>query len=322
MDAIRTRVSALFGVRFPVVQGGMIWVAGARLAAAVSNAGGLGLIGAGSMSKELLAEHIDAAHAATSFPFGVNVPVNGRDAEAQIEVALRRGVRIFFTSAGSPKRFTSVIHAAGGIVAHVVPSVAMAHKVEDAGCDAVVAEGTEAGGHNGFEEITSSVLWPSVSRAVGLPTIAAGGIVDGAGLAAALAFGAEGVQVGTRFAVTIESSASPEYKAAVVASKEAEAALYLRRTMPTRALVNPYVRRALDAEANGATKDELVEIRGRGRAKLGIFDGDSVEGEMEIGGAASRIEDIPSAASVVERMVEEFSAAVARLSALAAFHEH
>lgn len=316
MDAIRTRVSELFGVRYPIVQGGMIWASGWRLAAAVSNAGGLGVIGAGSMSPELLADHVDRARAATSRPFGVNVPVNGRDAERRIGVALERGVRIFFTSAGSPRRFTSAIRGAGGLVAHVVPSAALARKVEDAGCDAVVAEGTEAGGHNGFEEITSAVLWPSVARAVRIPTIAAGGIVDGAGIAAAFALGAEGVQVGTRFAVTVESSAAEAYKAAAVASGEAEAVLYLRRYMPTRALVNPYVRRALDAEARGVPSEELAAIRGAGRARSGIFDGDATEGEMEIGQAASRIEDVPTVAQVMERMTGELRAATARLAAL------
>jgi enoyl-[acyl-carrier protein] reductase II len=318
VDSIRTRISALFGVRYPIVQGGMIWASGWRLAAAVSSAGALGLIGAGSMTPAQLAEHIDKARAATDLPFGVNVPVNGREAEARIEIALERGVRIFFTSAGSPTRFTSHIRAAGGAVAHVVPSAALARKVEAAGCDAVVAEGTEAGGHNGFEEITSAVLWPSVAAAVRIPVIAAGGIVDGAGFAAALALGAEGAQVGTRFAVAIESSASEAYKAAAVASGEAAAVLVLRRHIPTRALLNPYVRRALAAEAGGAGSEELATLRGFGRARAGIFEGDVEEGELEIGQAAARLEDVPSAAEIVERMVREFRTAAARLSALAA----
>ncbi len=317
MDAIRTRISALLGVRYPIVQGGMIWVSGWRLAAAVSEAGGLGVIGAGSMSAELLGAHVEKARAATALPFGVNVPVNGRDAEARIRVALDRGVRIFFTSAGSPRRFTAELRAAGAIVVHVVPSAALARKVEDAGCDAVIAEGTEAGGHNGFEEITSAVLWPSVAAAVRIPVIAAGGIVDGAGMAAALALGAEGVQAGTRFAVTVESSASDAYKAAAVAAGEADAALYLRRYMPTRALVNPYVRRAIEAEAGGADREALATLRGFGRARAGIFEGDAVEGEMEIGQAASRVGDVPTAAAVVAAMVEGFEAATARLTALA-----
>jgi enoyl-[acyl-carrier protein] reductase II len=270
------------------------------------------------MSPELLGEHVALARAATALPFGVNVPVNGRDAEAAIERALDGGVRIFFTSAGSPRRFTPALKAAGAIVVHVVPSAALARKVEEAGCDAVVAEGTEAGGHNGFEQITSAVLWPSVVAAVRIPVIAAGGVVDGAGMAAALALGAEGVQVGTRFAVTAESSASPAYKAAAVASGEAEAVLYLQRAMPTRALANGYVRRALAAEEAGAGAEALLALRGRGRARRGIFEGDADEGEMEIGQAASRLGDVPSAAAVVEAMIQGFDAAAARLAALAA----
>jgi enoyl-[acyl-carrier protein] reductase II len=317
MAPIRTRVSILLGVRYPIVQGGMIWAAGWRLAAAVSNAGGLGLIGAGSMTPELLSEHIGKARAATALPFGVNVPVNGRDASRRIESALDGGVRIFFTSAGSPKRFTPALKAAGATVVHVVPSAALARKVEEAGCDAVVAEGTEAGGHNGFEEIPSAVLWPSVAGAVGIPTIAAGGIADGAGMAAAFALGAEAVQVGSRFAVTAESSASPAYKAAAAAAGETDAILYLRRAMPTRALANAYVRRALTAEAAGADAEALLAIRGTGRARRGIFEGDLEEGELEIGQVASRLTDVPTAAEVVARMIEGFDAAAARLAALA-----
>jgi enoyl-[acyl-carrier protein] reductase II len=317
MAAIRTRVSVLLGVRYPIVQGGMIWAAGWRLAAAVSEAGGLGVIGAGSMSPTLLAEQIEKARAATKLPFGVNVPVNGRDAELRIERALEGGVRIFFTSAGSPKRFTPALKDAGAVVVHVVPSAALARKVEDAGCDAVVAEGTEAGGHNGFEEISSSVLWPSVAGAVRIPTIAAGGVMDGPGMAAAFALGAEGVQVGSRFAVTAESSASEAYKAAATAACETEAVLYLRRAMPTRALANTYVRRAIAAESNGADQDALLAIRGNGRARRGIFEGDLEEGELEIGQVASRLEDVPTAAEVIARIVEGFGDAAARLAAIA-----
>lgn len=317
MDSIRTPVSALFGVRYPIIQGGMIWAAGWRLAAAVSDAGGLGVIGAGSMSPELLSEHLAKARGATAFPVGVNVPVNGRRAERHVEAALAAGIRIFLTSAGSPRRFTPMLKAAGAIVVHVVPSAALARKAEDAGCDAVVAEGTEAGGHNGFEEIAGTVLWPSVAAAVRVPTIAAGGIADGAGMAAALALGADGVQVGSRFAVTVESSASAAYKSAVIAAGEANAVLYLRRAMPTRALANAYVRRVLEAEAAGAGREELLSIRGEGRARRGIFEGDLDEGELEIGQAAFRIEDLPTAAEVIARMVSGFEGAAVRLAALA-----
>jgi enoyl-[acyl-carrier protein] reductase II len=309
-------VSALFGVRYPIVQGGMIWASGWRLAAAVANAGGLGLIGAGSMSPALLAEQIRKARAATPLPFGVNVPVDGRLAGERIEAALAEGVRIFFTSAGSPARFTAALKAAGAIVAHVVPSASLARKVEAAGCDAVVAEGTEAGGHNGFDELTSAVLWPAVATAVRIPTIAAGGIVDGAGIAAALALGADGVQVGSRFAATIESSAADAYKAAVVAAGEGDAVLYLRRALPTRAIANAWVRRAAAAEAGGASRDELLALRGEGRSRRGIFEGDLDEGDLEVGQAAARIGDVPAAAAVVARLVDELRAAAARVAAL------
>jgi enoyl-[acyl-carrier protein] reductase II len=311
MDHIRTRVTEFLGTRYPIVQAGMIWVSGWKLAAAVSRAGGLGIIGSGSMSAELLEEHVQKYQAACDAPFAVNIPIIYKQAAAVVEVCIRRKVPVVFSSAGSPKRFTPQLKDAGIVVAHVVPSAALARKVEAAGCDVVVAEGTEAGGHNGAEEVTSVNLWPAVVDAVEIPVIAAGGVADGRGMAAALALGCEGVQVGTRFALSEESSAHRRYKEAGVASGETDARLYLRRLMPTRALVNPWVGRALEAEEGGASRDELSEMMGRGRNRMGIFEGDEVEGELEIGQVAGRIDEVLPAGEIVRQMVEQYRAAVA-----------
>jgi enoyl-[acyl-carrier protein] reductase II len=313
MRKLRTDLTDLLGTRFPIVQGGMIWVSGWRLAAAVSAAGGLGLIGAGSMDAALLAEHIGRLRAATGAPFGVNVPLTHRHADACLGACLDAAVPAVFTSAGTPRKHTARLREAGIKVAHVVPSAALARKAWAAGCDAVVAEGTEAGGHNGFEELTSLCLWPAVARAVSIPVIAAGGVADGRGLAAALALGCAGVQVGTRFALTGESSAHPDFKRAALESGEGAARLYLRRLMPTRALSNAYLERVLAAEAAGAGRDELLAMRGPGRSRKGIFDGDLDEGELEIGQVAGRITDLPSAADVVARMIEEYREVVSSL---------
>jgi enoyl-[acyl-carrier protein] reductase II len=309
-----TRVTELFGIRFPIVQGGMAWVSGWKLASAVSNAGGLGLIGAASMTPDLLRAHIEKMRRASDKPFGVNIPLAERHADEAIAVCLDLGVKIVFTAAGSPKRFNPRLKEAGITVVHVVPSAKLARKVEDAGCDAVVAEGHESGGHAGFEEITSLCLWPGVADAVRIPVIAAGGLMDGRGLVAALALGADGVQVGSRFAVTVESSASQAYKEAAVAAGEADARLYLRRVMPTRSLANDYVNRVLEAEGRGAAAEELRDIRGRFRAKKGIFEGDLVEGDLEIGQVAGRLRGIPSAGQVVEEMIDEYWRTVEGLS--------
>lgn len=313
MDSISTAITQRLGIRYPIISGGMVWASGWRLATAVSQAGGLGLIGSGSMTPDVLAHHLTKAMNATTAPIGVNVPLMHQHASDNLEVALAHGVRIFFTSAGSPRLATQRLKASGAFVAHVVPSAKLALKVEEAGCDAVVAEGTEAGGHNGFEELCSAVLWPSVVDTVHIPVIAAGGIADGRGLAAALAFGAQAVQVGSRFAVTVESSAHENYKGAAVSSREAAAKLYLRRLMPTRALLNDYLRRAMDAEALGAGAAQLSELLGRGRARQGVFDGDTIEGELEIGQVAGRIDDIPTVAEVMDRMVRQYTEAVANL---------
>ena len=294
------RICALFGIRYPIVSGGMVWCSGWRLAAAVSEAGGLGLIGSGSMTPELLREHIRRCRAATAKPFGVNVPQMYRYTDQIMEVIIEERVPVVFTSAGSPKRWTARLHEAGCKVAHVVSSSAFARKSEEAGVDAVVAEGFEAGGHNGREETSTMVLVPHVRAAVSLPLLAAGGIATGRGMLAAFALGAEGVQIGTRFALTEESSASEAFK----------------RRGPSRLVRNEVGRAVEEAEARGATAGELSELLGRGRSKRGIFDGELTEGELEIGQVASLLRDLPPAGEVVRNLVSEFDAARRRLAEL------
>ena len=309
-----TRVTELFGVDYPIVQGGMVWASGWRLAAAVSNAGALGLIGAGSMDSGLLEEHVVKLRAACEKPFGVNIPVSNKRAGDLIDVCLHHKVPIVFTSAGGPGVYTDRLKAAGVKVAHVVSSAQHARKAEAAGCDAVVAEGTEAGGHNGSQEITSMVLWPSVVDAVEIPVIAAGGIADGRGMAAAFALGAQGVQVGTRYALTEESCAHDAYKEAVLRSEQGDIPLYLRSYMPTRAIANEYVKSAIRAQRDGATDEELARIRGVGRSRRGIFEGDLEQGELEIGQVGSSVERIISAREVTLEMIAQYKRVIARLS--------
>ncbi len=303
---IKTAITDLFQIAYPIVQGGMAWVSGWKLAAAVSNAGGLGLIGSASMTAPLVDEHIQKLRAVCDKPFGVNITLAERRVEEIIDTCLKREVKIIFSSAGSPKKFTSRLKEAGVTVVHVVPSTKLAQKVEDAGCDAVVAEGVESGGHAGFDEITSICLWPTVARTVTIPVIAAGGIFDGRCMAAAMALGAHGVQVGTRFALTDESSASREYKEAALGAGETDTRLYLRKYMPTRSLVNDYVTRALNAERDGASAEELKEIRGYYRAKKGIFEGDLAEGDLEVGQDVGNIDQLLTAGKVVENIVAEY----------------
>ena len=309
-----TRVTELFGIDYPIVQGGMVWASGWRLAAAVSNAGALGLIGAGSMDSGLLEEHVVKLRAACEKPFGVNIPVSNRRAGDLIDVCLHQKVPIVFTSAGGPGVYTDRLKAAGVKVAHVVSSAQHARKAEAAGCDAVVAEGTEAGGHNGLQEITSMVLWPSVVDAVEIPVIAAGGIADGRGMAAAFALGAQGVQVGTRYALTEESCAHDAYKEAVLRSEQGDIPLYLRSYMPTRAIANEYVKSAIRAQRDGATDEELARIRGVGRSRRGIFEGDLEQGELEIGQVGSSVERIISAREVTLEMIAQYKWVIERLS--------
>ncbi|MBS6458585.1 MAG: nitronate monooxygenase [Alistipes sp.] len=307
------RVANLFGIRYPVVSGGMVWCSGWRLAAAVSEAGGLGLIGSGSMTPELLREHIRKCRNATDKPFGVNVPLMYRYAEQIMHVIADEGVPVVFTSAGNPKTWTGFLHDAGCKVAHVVSSSRFALKSRDAGVDAVVAEGFEAGGHNGREESTTMVLVPQVRSAIDIPLIAAGGIASGEGMAAAFALGAEGVQMGTRFALTQESSASDAFKRLCIGLDEGGTMLALKKLSPTRLIRNDFYDRVAEAESRGATAEELGELLGRGRSRLGIFEGDLSEGELEIGQIASFIRDLPTAGEVVGRVVGEYEKTVAEL---------
>ncbi len=307
------RVCSVFGIKYPIVSGGMVWCSGWRLASAVSNAGGLGLIGSGSMKPELLREHIEKCREATAFPFGVNVPLMSPYSADLISVVIDERVPVVFTSAGNPRLWTEKLHNAGIKVAHVVSSSHFARKSQDAGVDAVVAEGFEAGGHNGREETSTMVLIPAVRAAVDIPVIAAGGIATGGAMAAAFALGADGVQAGTRFALTAESSASEDFKMLCLSLSEGDTMLSLKKLSPTRLIKNALFRRIDEAEARGASKEELQEILGRGKAKAGIFEGDLEDGELEIGQVASLIEDLPSAAEVVRRMVEDYNSAVSLL---------
>ena len=284
-----------------------MWCSGWRLASAVSRAGGLGLIGAGSMHPEVLREHIAKCRVATDKPFGVNVPLLYPEIETIMKIIVEERVPIVFTSAGNPKTWTRKLQDEGIKVAHVVSSSKFAAKCEEAGVDAVVAEGFEAGGHNGAEETSTMVLLPHVRRQISIPLIAAGGISTGEAMLAAMALGAEGVQVGTRFALTAESSASDEFKRLCTELKEGDTMLALKKVGATRLIKNPFYDRVKEAEDRGASADELRELLGRGRAKKGIFEGDLAEGELEIGQIASLITDIPSAEEVVAKIVKEYN---------------
>ena len=313
---MENRITSLLGIRYPIVAGGMIWCSGWRLAAAVSQAGGLGLIGSGSMTPELLREHIRKCRAATGKPFGVNVPLMYRYAEQIMEVVIEERVPAVFTSAGSPKTWTARLHDAGCKVVHVVSSTKFALKSQEAGVDAVVAEGFEAGGHNGREETTTMVLVPQVRQAVSIPLIAAGGIATGRGMLAAFALGAEGIQMGTRFALARESSASEAFKELCRGLQEGDTMLALKKISPTRLIRNDFYRAVEEAENRGATADELKELLGRGRSRRGIFEGDLKDGELEIGQIASLIRDLPTAAAIIGQIVGEYEAERLRLPAL------
>jgi enoyl-[acyl-carrier protein] reductase II len=299
-------VCSRFGISAPIIQAGMVWCAGWELAAAVSNAGGLGLIGAGSMDPETLRLHIRKAQAATTRPFGVNVPLLYRHAEELLRVIQEEGVKIVFSSAGNPKTYTPALKAAGITVAHVVANVRFARKAEEAGCDVIVAEGFEAGGHNGKDELTTLVLIPQVRAATSLPLIAAGGIASGAAMLAAMALGADGVQIGTRFVASLESSAHPHYKDKVVATPDDGTMLAMKAVTPVRLIRNAFYDRIAAAEARGASREELFELLGRGRARRGMFEGDMDEGELEIGQIAGAIDSILPAAEIVHEILTEY----------------
>lgn len=310
------RITELFGIQYPVIAGGMVWCSGWRLAAAVSNAGGLGLLGAGSMHPETLIEHIDKMNAATDKPWGINIPLMYPEIERLIEIIIEKGVKIVFTSAGSPKKYTARFHEAGIKVAHVVSSSKFAKKCEEAGVDAVVAEGFEAGGHNGREETTTLALIPQVRDAISLPLIAAGGIGSGKAMLAAMALGAEGVQIGTLFAVSEESSASDAFKQLCVDLGEDGTMLALKKISPTRLIKNELFAKIAEAENRGAEADELRELLGRAASKRGIFEGDLEHGELEIGQIASTIKEVKPVAQIMHELITDFHATQSRIATL------
>jgi enoyl-[acyl-carrier protein] reductase II len=310
------RITQLFGVRYPIIQAGMIWCSGWELASAVSNAGGLGLIGSGSMYPDVLRDHIRKCKAATDKPFGVNLPLLYPQISDHIAIILEEKVPVVFTSAGNPKTWATTFKEKGIVVVHVVSSSKFALKAEEAGCDAVVAEGFEAGGHNGREETTTMCLIPAVADAVSIPVIAAGGIFDGRTMAAAFALGAEAVQVGSRFVASVEASAHLEFKNTVIQTPEGGTQLTLKEITPVRLIKNQFYDKVTKAYEDGADIENLKAILGRGRAKKGMFEGDLVEGELEIGQAAAMIRDILPAAQIVNEMMTEFNNVTHRLPSL------
>jgi Dioxygenases related to 2-nitropropane dioxygenase len=301
------RITSLFNIKYPIIQGGMVWCSGWKLASAVSNAGGLGLLGAGSMHPEVLREHIRKCKVATNNPFGVNIPLMYPQIEEIMNIVVEEGVKIVFTSAGNPKTWTSRLKEKGITVAHVVSSSKFAVKCQEAGVDAVVAEGFEAGGHNGREETTTLCLIPAVRCATSLPLIAAGGIASGAAIMATFALGAEGVQIGTRFALTVESSASETFKQYCLRLNEGDTKLLLKKLAPTRLVKNHFRTAVEEAENRGATPEELRILLGRGRAKKGIFEGDLEEGELEIGQVASLLSELQTVDEVMKELIQQSS---------------
>jgi enoyl-[acyl-carrier protein] reductase II len=301
-----TRVSRLLGIEYPIIQAGMIWASGWRLASAVSNAGGLGIIGAGSMRPDVLRAHIQQCKAATDKPFGVNLPLLYPDIDQLVAEVVASGVPIVFTSAGNPKAWTPYLKDKGITVVHVVSSAAFAVKAERAGCDAVVAEGFEAGGHNGREETTTLCLIPRVVESVAIPVIAAGGIATGRGMLAAMVLGAEGVQMGSRFVASEEASSHQAFKEAVIGAGEGDTLLSLKQLTPVRLLRNAFFNSVQAAEASGASREELQALLGRGRAKKGMFEGDLAEGELEIGQVSAILHEILPASEIVRQVWEEF----------------
>lgn len=307
---IHNRITELFGIEFPLIQAGMIWASGWRLASAVSNAGGLGMLGSGSMYPDVLREHIRKCRAATQRPFAVNVPLLYPDIDQHIQIIIEEGVKIVFTSAGNPRTWTSLLKEKGITVVHLVSSSKFARKAEEAGCDAVVAEGFEAGGHNGREETTSLVLTPAVAAAVKIPVISAGGIATGRQMLAAMILGAEGVQMGSRFVASEEASSHQAFKEAVVNAHEGDTILTLKQLTPVRLIRNQFYEQVQNAEARCASADELKTLLGRGRAKKGMFEGNLQEGELEIGQVSSMLDSILPAAAIVKKVQAEMMAAL------------
>ena len=312
MSSFTNRITQLFDISYPIIQAGMIWASGWRLASAVSNAGGLGLIGSGSMYPQVLKEHIQKCRAATDKPFGVNVPLLYPDIDQHIQLIIDEKVPVVFTSAGNPATWTSLLKKAGIKVVHVVSSSRFAVKAQQAGCDAIVAEGFEAGGHNGREETTTLVLIPAVCNAVAIPVIAAGGIATGRQMLAAMVLGAEGIQAGSRFVASYESSAHQKFKEAVINAAEGDTQLSLKQLTPVRLLKNKFFTDVQQAELNGVSVDTLQNLLGKGRAKNGMFEGDLENGELEIGQVSTLIKNIQPAADIVDELWKEFEFALQR----------
>ncbi|MEO7445446.1 MAG: nitronate monooxygenase [Ferruginibacter sp.] len=313
MPLLHQRVTSLLQIDIPIIQAGMIWASGWRLASAVSNAGGLGVLGSGSMYTEVLEHHICSCKAATTKPFGVNVPLIYPNIAEHLEVIIREKVPVVFTSAGNPALHTQRLKDAGITVIHIVSSSRFAAKAQQAGCNAVVAEGFEAGGHNGREETTTFVLIPAVAKAVDIPVIAAGGIATGRQMAAAMILGAEGVQVGSRFVASAEASSHAAFKEAIIAAKEGDTQLALKKLTPVRLLKNEFYNLVNIAEGNGAGKEILEELLGRGRAKKGMFEGDMSEGELEIGQVSALIDSVLPAADIVAEMWQDYNNIISTL---------
>jgi enoyl-[acyl-carrier protein] reductase II len=310
------RITQLFKIKYPLIQAGMIWVSGYKLAAAVSNAGGLGIIGAGSMYPEVLREHIQKCKKATNKPFAVNVPLFYPDLDAIIKIIIDEGVKIVFTSAGNPKLYTKHLQEHGIKVVHVVSSVKFALKSQEAGVDAIVAEGFEAGGHNGFEETTTLTLIPMVKQAIEIPVIAAGGIATGSTMLAAMVLGADAVQIGSRFVASEESSAHINFKNEVVKAKDGDTYLTLKELIPARLLKNKFFNDIQDLYSKNGSIDEIKELLGRARAKKGMFEGDLEEGELEIGQIAGVINEIKPAAEIVKEIINDYNVLIDKIMAL------
>jgi enoyl-[acyl-carrier protein] reductase II len=306
---MKTKITELFGIKYPVIQAGMIWCSGWKLASAVSNAGGLGLIGAGSMYPDVFEEHIRKMKAATSKPWGVNLPLLYPQMDEIVKIVLREKVKIVFTSAGNPKKWTGLFKENGITVVHVIANTKFAIKSQEAGVDAIVAEGFEAGGHNGAEETTTMALIPLIRKTVNIPLIAAGGIATGRQMLAAFALGADGVQVGSRFAASDESSAHPVFKQKIIEAKDGDTKLTLKQLVPVRLIRNKFLNEVDEMENRGASLDELKSHLGHGRAKLGMFEGNADDGELEIGQVSALINEIKPAAQILEEMMEEFDVA-------------
>ena len=313
---MKTKITEILNIKFPIIQAGMVWVSGRKLASAVSNCGGLGLIGSGSMKPDLLREHIQKCKAATDKSFGVNIPLLRKDADELIKVCLDEGVKIIFTSAGNPKTFTSLLKQKECIVVHVVANLKYGLKAQEAGCDAIVGEGVEAGGHNGADQLTTFCLIPQLVDKLSIPVIAAGGIVDGRGILTALSLGAEGVQIGTRFAVTVESSAHDNYKNEIVNSGDQDTVLAFKKIGLVRMMKNDFALRAMKAESEGWNELQLRELLGAKRERAGIFEGDLVEGELEAGQGIGLIKDIPTVKDFFERLLKEYEQANERIKTI------